>query len=331
LVKKSGRIEMARLNFGSFLRTVKEYSLISKQEFLVPIMLNIINRKSDPQLDKGDSSRYINNLKNIPNDLCRSLRTPNGRSVVTTFFENEFMQTVIDGSKIENIIDKLVLIIEQDETLDQNDKKDLLNKRSFSAYTTFISEIYLVAMTQSNLDLEWKNGKSKTKVTSTITIKEGYLFNRGIRIDVPLTIIPVFDLEESNLPYTNQLFHAYAEATGFKKVTFDTIPLEYQEHFKLNRRSYHDALTKERKLRDIYVSKKNQFEEMKDDIFVGIYYTITNSYPNTLERIRATLEHVTLITLKKSILPDLKGWIGNSERQGICHMLVNEGKLSWIK
>ena len=48
--------------------------------------------------------------------------------------------------------------------------------------------------------------------------------------------------------------------------------------------------------------------------------------PNLL----AVLNQVSQITLTKSFLTQIKDLINNSEKKGICHMLVNDGRIQWV-
>jgi hypothetical protein len=54
-------------------------------------------------------------------------------------------------------------------------------------------------------------------------------------------------------------------------------------------------------------------------------------YKNALERVDSTMQKVVDITFSKNILTrDNNGIIGNPEKQGMVHMLVNEGKIEWV-
>ena len=71
---------------------------------------------------------------------------------------------------------------------------------------------------------------------------------------------------------------------------------------------------------------------MKDDAWEGIsatYYDddISSGY----ERLKKVLEKITSTTLSKSTLTAIIGMIGNLEKKGICHILVNDERIkSWV-
>lgn len=45
----------------------------------------------------------------------------------------------------------------------------------------------------------------------------------------------------------------------------------------------------------------------------------------------AVMEHATLVELSSNLQTVTLNWIGPGEKKGICHMLVNDEKLSWIE
>lgn len=52
---------------------------------------------------------------------------------------------------------------------------------------------------------------------------------------------------------------------------------------------------------------------------------------NKYDRLKAVLDRITTISLTKSALINVVGLIGNLEKKGICHILVNDEKIkSWV-
>ena len=54
-------------------------------------------------------------------------------------------------------------------------------------------------------------------------------------------------------------------------------------------------------------------------------------YENGCERLRQVLIKITSTTLDKSTLSHIKNLIGNLEKKGLCHLLVNDNVIhSWV-
>ncbi|QKX39761.1 hypothetical protein HU159_00210 [Metamycoplasma hominis] len=86
------------------------------------------------------------------------------------------------------------------------------------------------------------------------------------------------------------------------------------------------------KIRDFFFDAEREFICLKDDVYNGIKLFILRGFSNGYERMNWTLDFVMTISYRKSYLsPQGNGLIGNSEERGIVHMLVNEGKITWIK
>jgi len=52
---------------------------------------------------------------------------------------------------------------------------------------------------------------------------------------------------------------------------------------------------------------------------------------NGYERMLGVMEQAVLIQTKQYMLSQSPNWISNRIKSGICHFLVNENKLKWVK
>ena len=68
------------------------------------------------------------------------------------------------------------------------------------------------------------------------------------------------------------------------------------------------------------------FKKLENDTYDAIIDKVEESYPTSYKRMTTVLAHVTTVSLH-SLIPI--EWLGNSEKKGICHILVNEGKIRW--
>ena len=66
------------------------------------------------------------------------------------------------------------------------------------------------------------------------------------------------------------------------------------------------------------------------DAYNGIIDVCWNDFDDGFKRLLAVLNQVSQITLTKSFLTQIKDLINNSEKKGICHMLVNDGRIQWV-
>lgn len=151
---------------------------------------------------------------------------------------------------------------------------------------------------------------------------------------LPVQLVPQSELEQHELPYIDALCEVYAEKIS-QEVTPDlisTLPPLYRRHFAEQRKAYYGAESVHRSVREVFADGEMQFNTLKEDAFEGIEPTyFDDSYASGYDRLRAVLEKITSTTLTKSALVNIVGLIGNLEKKGICHMLVNDERIrSWV-
>jgi hypothetical protein len=151
---------------------------------------------------------------------------------------------------------------------------------------------------------------------------------------LPVQLVPQSELEQHELPYIDALCEVYAEKIS-QEVTPDlisTLPPLYRRHFAEQRKAYYGAESVHRSVREVFADGEMQFNTLKEDAFEGIEPTyFDDSYVSGYDRLRAVLEKITSTTLTKSALVNIVGLIGNLEKKGICHMLVNDERIrSWV-
>jgi hypothetical protein len=153
----------------------------------------------------------------------------------------------------------------------------------------------------------------------------------GVHVDSPPSInIPeIYDGTE--LIYIKELFLAYSEALQKEIKSIEDLKqfAVFLNNFQRQRKAYYSAETIRRFVRDTF-SNSNEFEVLEDEIFEGIVDTCEAEYKNGFERLNSVMKHVVSVSTSKSLLDSKMKYIGNSEKKGVCHMLVNEKKIRWI-
>lgn len=159
-----------------------------------------------------------------------------------------------------------------------------------------------------------------------------FLGNEQIKLPVQLTPQSMITPEE--LPYINALCEVYAEklSKAVTPDTIDTLPLSLRRNYANQRKAYYSAESLQRSVREVFSDGEQQFQNLKEDAFKGISPTLYDDrLTNGYERLQAVLEKITSTTLSKSAFINVVGLIGNLEKKGICHILVNDDVIkSWV-
>ncbi len=139
-------------------------------------------------------------------------------------------------------------------------------------------------------------------------------------------------LEEQ--PYISELYAAYGDKEGVADFSEEHLPQygEYGEDIKERRIDYFAAESIRRGVSELYSGEyASQFDVLKDETFDGVKNTARKTFPNGYERMLGVMEQAVLIQVKKYILSQSPNWISNRIKMGICHFLVNDNKLRWVK
>lgn len=155
-------------------------------------------------------------------------------------------------------------------------------------------------------------------------------------INIPVEMIPLNPDDTEQLPYINALCEVYAEKLMKEIVdvtpsTISSLPKNIQKHYSSQKKAYYAADYVQHVARETFVDGEQQLLTLKDDAYEGIETTLLDDYPSGYDRLKAVLEKITSTTLSKSALINVTGLIGNLEKKGICHILVNDEVItSWV-
>lgn len=172
-------------------------------------------------------------------------------------------------------------------------------------------------------------------VFKNVYIKDGYLHINGQVIELPHH----FTLEnlciDCELPYVVELLKVYSKLSGATINTIEELKVypEYEKHFNEQSRCYYSAEAMKRSVRDLFTDGEDHFNILKDEIFDSIYETYVDlTLDDGYLRLKNVLEIVTKANLNSTILLNIKGLVTIKEKKGICHILVNEGRIkSWVE
>lgn len=147
---------------------------------------------------------------------------------------------------------------------------------------------------------------------------------------IPIPIPNEFTSDESK--YINELFLAYGEAEqidNFSEKHLTDCP-EYHEDLKDRRIDYFAAETIRRAVQEIDAT--NQFDILKEETLSGVKDTMRKRHENGYERMLSVMETAAQLPTPQSYFLGISSsWINAKIKKGVCHHLVNDNKLKWVK
>lgn len=153
----------------------------------------------------------------------------------------------------------------------------------------------------------------------------------GRKINVPTPLTPSDLIEPYEMTYITALLEAYSDELKIRIATTKSLEAynNYFRHLNRQRKDYYSAETIRRFVRDT-LTDSQQFDILKNEVYDGIVDIHEQIYDSGYKRLVADLKQASLTNTSKCLLDSKLHCIGNSERKGICHMLVNDKKLRWV-
>lgn len=150
------------------------------------------------------------------------------------------------------------------------------------------------------------------------------------------TITPPQNVAEYEIPYVTELMVAYGEAEGVADFTKDALKQhnnKYGEHFNRQRKDFYAAESVRQGTREAYgETDPDQFEVLKEETYDGVVDVWEQDHNNGYVRLNKVLTQAAQIRIDRCWLCRDTDWIGNSQKKGVCHILVNDGKIKgWVK
>lgn len=154
-------------------------------------------------------------------------------------------------------------------------------------------------------------------------------FGGGFKNPRPLSKEPDEVINSNEFIYTNELFKAYAE--HLKKSVNCIENLEksprLMDHFKRQRENFYKAESLKDYAYESLPSIK-VFEDLKECVYDAIIDTVDDDYEDGYRCIQETLKHVVKVDLTSNILNQVTK---PGDRKGICHQLINDNRIRWVK
>lgn len=151
---------------------------------------------------------------------------------------------------------------------------------------------------------------------------------RPTQIPVPINI----SAEEDN--YISELFSAYGDAESiddFCEKSLTNYP-DYREDLNDRRVDYYAAISIKRGVMELDADNlSNQFDILKNEMLDNVKDTSKKQYLNGYEKMLSVMEQASISTLNNYLLSKSPFWINGKIKKGVCHHLVNDGKLKWVK
>lgn len=293
---------------------------------------NCVNRFGQIyHIDNKAAGSWYKQEADIPGNLKKAADDKHVYNNIGKYFSDEILDKELIGVKADEVLNDLIDLIRNSDlpTIEKEDLEKLYGDNDIGG---FLGRAFLFAILRDNTK------KDKPCEVSEVTISD---INDAVtdfrqlvkEFKKPVPLSPPSTIASDEMKYVTELFHVYQEKTGIKcehVKDLDACP-KMKRNFNRQRKNFYLAETIRRGLRDTVSPQENEnFDTVKEEMYEGVVTTEEKDYDSGFERMTAVMEHATLVELSPNLNLVTLNWIGPGEKKGICHMLVNDEKLSWM-
>ena len=167
----------------------------------------------------------------------------------------------------------------------------------------------------------------------TVYVKDGRLHIGNSVIELSDKLSPPENISDEENGYVPKLYEAYSSAEP-SEVTHEIISKypQYSANLKQQRTNYFNAVYVVNIVRSKFGKEWGaQLDYLKQETYDGISDVYYGDHAHGYARLNAVMTQAVNSPIKKSLLADIRNLVGNSEKKGVCHILVSEGTIkSWV-
>lgn len=328
---------MKVLNYCAF---YKAFSLGVVDKRMTPVSRLLFQPLFEPQelldeegipyeINSWNGSKWAGGKKLIPKTIQKAITEEVYKDDIILYFKKDVMKELRDPLMKTEMLDAMVSLV-KNAAITERRREYLLqlsndgNIGEFLAYafmTSLLGNNQITDVNQDDIDRDtdeamedfYRIVKSKYKKPQSIPV-------------------PSF-VDADEIPYVKALYDAYAKSSGTQVECPDDLDsINYRNHFERQRKNYYMAETIHREIRDtIRRGEDDDFVVLKDEIEEGIIETYEDYYETPVKRIDAVMKQAAGVIISPNSEKVTLGWIAAGEKKGICHMLVNDGRLKWTE
>lgn len=306
---------------------------------ITELLLSLIIDNVDITNQRGDvfvvTDKMASDLLNFKINLQKKIITASSDRIVidvACVFFTDVVIPVLVPELVEDMLSGLTSLISSDNEISLKKKTELLKRAQSDSLEMFMSDLFLYAIKRINRQTMLEiYSDTDTKISSAILDLK--------KLDAMLSNIPKPDLisvpeipSTDEMGYITELLAVYAEATGKEELQLGdlvTIP-KYKSDLERRRKDYYAAETIREGTRDSFGDKEEvQFNVLKEETYDGVIDAYLQEFSNAMARLNGVMSQAVLAPINKCLLSKLN-WISGREKKGVCHFLVNDGKLKWV-
>ena len=288
----------------------------------------VVNRLNKPYvIDSKCAGQWYKQEKDIPVNIKKAAGRQDIVKGIGDYFAAHILDVETNQMQEATMLEAMIELVRDSDLLQE--QKDELFGYCKEDHAEFLGRAFLYAVVGDNA----KKSPPVVEEPLDIDIRK---FKELVKKNHPRpkALQPPEEIEEHELRYVRELYRVYHELTGEEYVRPEDLDGQprLRKDFNKQRKDYYKAETIHRELRDtIRLDETEAFDLLKDEMYDGVITTRDKAFDSGFERMTAVMEHATIVPLPPNLKDRLLDWVGAGEKKGVCHMLVNDKRLSWME
>ena len=244
----------------------------------------------------------------------------NVKDSIAGFFKRMVICHFIPDMEEEVIFHFRSIIKEDKRNISDSKTNEMLQLAKKETFAEFLGTVYLYSLTRNNV----LTPEAKERINAEV---EAYKRHPLDDVEIPEKII------HEERAYTEALAAAFAEDAGKNSFSLEDIRRypQYADELADQRQYYFAAEAVRRGTRDIY-KEEDQFNILKDEMYEQVKEIYRKKADSGLDRLSNVLIRAADLKSDRCWLFRDTDWIGVPQKKGVCHFLVNDGKLKgWVR
>lgn len=324
---------MRVFNFKEFYAAIQKGFIKNVKTTICKMLFNPLFEPAELLDDNGTPYEITNNYASkwttgtpIPETIRNAVIDELYKEDILVFYRRNILEQISNDLK-QDMLDSLIELV-NDSNLQKTRKQQLVDLYENGKIGDFLACCFMSAIIGSDkpakkqeaeLPLDDRADEALENFRKIISGK----YRKPESIPVPEEVKP------EELKYVTALYEAYGETSGLQ-ISGPHDLGKFKKHFDRQRKNYYRAETIHRELRDTIHKDERGFEELKDEVEEGIAEKAEGYYRDPITKVNAVMEQAGLLPLSHNTEDILLGWVGPAEKKGVCHMLVNDERLSWV-
>lgn len=336
---------MGKLCFGSYAKILqKSIREPNSQRRVAELLLGLITDNEFVTNQDGEpfvvTDKLASELFGCKRNMLKKIKEAASSLKIIDAANDYFYDVVmpeIMPDMIPDLLFELSELISSDNKLSTQKKDELLCLATPDTISSFLSDLFLYTVKKPNKLLSDPPATPLNCGIPSVLDDAEKLKSllEKIHPTHPSTLTPPEEIESNEMVYVTELLSAYADAENLDELSKESLSSypKYKMDFERRRKDYYAAESIRRGSRDIFgETDPDQFSVLKNETYDGIIDVYSNNYPHGFARLNGVMAQAAVIRVDKCLLSRLPDWIGASEKKGVCHILVNEGKIKgWVE